>query len=75
MDAEGLLDQQAFGVMAAALELDLEGVTDLIGITENAKLTSQGFSGLCRTAVVFCGRIAALGSYAYDEFGWTKFLS
>ena len=28
MDAEGFLDQQAFGVMAAALELDLEGFTE-----------------------------------------------
>jgi hypothetical protein len=26
-------------------------VSDLIGITRNAKLTPQGFSGFCRTAI------------------------
>jgi len=49
---------------------DATVVTHFFLIVLLAKLSSQRFWGLGRTAIVICGRITALWSYGGDRGGW-----
>jgi hypothetical protein len=53
----------------------IPGVTHFFLIVPFPKLASQGFRPGGRTGVVFCSRITALGSYAYDGAGQAKLRS
>jgi hypothetical protein len=80
MDAEGLLDQQAFGVMVAALELDLEGFTEdaqdvVIGVESAVDHRGDQALGVVVQEGVFENAFAGAGFAEAALLAWTLRMS